>query len=411
MITILTAGSRGDLQPYIALAQSLQRQQQEVQIVCGISLQPLVTSYGIASIAMSLDHTSKDIDPLLIDLASNASNPLQMLRAFSKMKAYAHRMVEEMATACEGSDLIIYHPGCTIGYFIAKSKQIPAVLACPFPMHATKEVASLISYGKTPMPKKLSYQLLQGMLWMASRDGIKAYKKHHPQAIEAVVTPYERLDKQHIAVVSCSNHVFSRPKDYSDLIYQSGYWFVKETSDDQPSATLSAFLEHHQAPVVIGFGSMLQAKDKQLMATLVIEALTKLGQRGILIGFGVLDSLPEHIFTLDEVPHTWLFPKCATIVHHGGAGTSAAAFRSGVSSVVVPFSNDQFAWAHRAYDLGVASKPLYRKHLSATRLAQAILAAQEPTRLANAKLLASKIQQEPGVDAIAQKIIALGEKQ
>ena len=80
---------------------------------------------------------------------------------------------------------------------------------------------------------------------------------------------------------------------------------------------------------------------------------------------GEIKNLPSSIYATGNIPHAWLFERVSAVCHHGGAGTSAAGFRAGVPSVIIPFSNDQFAWAHRAYDLGVGSYPIPRKKLTA----------------------------------------------
>ena len=85
--------------------------------------------------------------------------------------------------------------------------------------------------------------------------------------------------------------------------------------------------------------------------------------------WATIENLPETIIAIGSIPHSWLFKRVSAVCHHGGAGTTAAGFKAGVPSIIIPFSNDQFAWAHRAYDLGVGSKPIYRKDLTADKLA------------------------------------------
>lgn len=108
------------------------------------------------------------------------------------------------------------------------------------------------------------------------------------------------------------------------------------------------------------------------------------------------ENLPENIIAVDRISHTWLFEQVLAVCHHGGAGTTAAGFKAGVPSIIIPFSNDQFAWAHRAYDLGVGAKPIYKKNLTVARLVEAILFAATEPILANAKNLSRKISSENG---------------
>lgn len=129
MITILCSGSRGDIQPYIALAQQLAALGKSVRIAAGKSFEAFITGYGIGFFPLSADLASVDVDPALLKAAQSSDNPVKMLFTFHKMKKYASFMTEEMYTACEDSGLIVYHPGCTIGYFAAEKLGIPSVLA------------------------------------------------------------------------------------------------------------------------------------------------------------------------------------------------------------------------------------------------------------------------------------------
>ena len=118
-----------------------------------------------------------------------------------------------------------------------------------------------------------------------------------------------------------------------------------------------------------------------------------------------LDRIPEDIFILESAPHSWLFPRMAAVVHHGGAGTTAAGLRAGVPSVIIPHGNDQFAWGRRVYELGVGSKPIPRKNLTAEKLADAIKFALSKENKDTAKNLGMKIQSETGAESAA-KVIA-----
>jgi sterol 3beta-glucosyltransferase len=406
MITILCSGSRGDYQPYIALAQELQKLGQSVRIVGGQSFEAFIKSYGIDFYLLSVDYLSADIDSKLIQDAQSSDNPLKMLLTFNKMKDYVVGLTAEMFDACKGSELIVYHPGCTIGYFAGEKLGIPSVLAAPFPMHKTKEVASLIAYGKTRMPKALSYTLLQGMLWMASKTGIVAFfKNEYGKLPKNFGSPFEAVDKNHPAIISCSNYVFRRPQDWNDNIHQVGYWFTEESTDYTPSVELSDFLKKGEKPIYFGFGSVFDSKHKDETVRIIIDALKITDQRGIISGMGDIKNLPETILAINHAPHSWLFERVSLVCHHGGAGTTAAGFRAGIPSIIVPFSNDQFAWAHRAYDLGVGSQPIYRKKLSAIKLASAIQFALGDEVIKNAQELGQNIASENGAKDCAKVII------
>jgi len=150
----------------------------------------------------------------------------------------------------------------------------------------------------------------------------------------------------------------------------------------------------------MGFGSMA-SKNPQATAQLMIDALQQANQRGIILtGWGDLkaDDLPESVFLLDYAPHSWLFPQMAGVVHHGGAGTTAAALRAGVPSMIVAHMGDQPYWGQRVFDLGVGAAPLRRHTLTAEKLAQGITTLVTDRQMRQeAAQLGEHLQAETGV--------------
>lgn len=409
MITIICAGSRGDFQPYVALAQRLKILGEEVRISGFSQFENFVRGYGIDYVPIEVDYEELGVDPKMLKQAGSADNPLKMILTFNKMKKYGAQIAKQTYDSLEGSELIVYHPGCVIGYFAAQEMNIPSVLATPFPMNKTGEYLSVVTYGKarpTKINKKISYKMIQGMLWLASSNTVKQHwKERFGRVPKNFKSPYEKISKDHIAMVSCSNFVFPRPKDWDKNIYQSGYWFVEENKEYKPSKDLEAFINNGEKPVYIGFGSVFDSDEKDKIVRIIIDALKKCGKRGIISGMGKVDNLPDNIISVDGIPHTWLFEKVSLVCHHGGAGTTAAGFREGVPSVIIPFSNDQFAWAHRAFDLGVGAKPIYKKDLTADKLAEGINYALNKDIIERAEMLSKNIALEDGALDCAKKIV------
>jgi UDP:flavonoid glycosyltransferase YjiC (YdhE family) len=143
------------------------------------------------------------------------------------------------------------------------------------------------------------------------------------------------------------------------------------------------------------------SRDPALTTDLVLQALSKTQQRAILLsGWGGLQKtdLPASVFMIDSIPHAWLFPRVAAVVHHGGASTTAAGLRAGVPSIVIPFLGDQYFWGQRVHGLGVGPAPIPRSKLTVDRLAQAIQEAVTNTAMRQrAAELGSKIQAEGGI--------------
>jgi sterol 3beta-glucosyltransferase len=171
-----------------------------------------------------------------------------------------------------------------------------------------------------------------------------------------------------------SPRLIPHPADWPDSAHVTGYFFLDTTADWQPSSELHTFLEAGDPPVYIGFGSMAGRNPEQL-ARLSIDALARSGQRGLLLtGWGGLrpESVPDHVFVIDAAPHSWLFPRMAAVVHHGGAGTTAEGLRAGVPNVIVPFILDQPFWGARIKAMGLGPDPIPHKRLTVDRLANAI---------------------------------------
>lgn len=412
MVTILCSGSRGDVQPYVALAMELRKLGIAARIAANRPFEGFIRGYGVYFHPIDVDFESLHVDPVMVKEAQKADNVLKMFLSFRKLEKYGVHMVGKYGEACEGSDVIVYHPGLTIGHFMAEWMGIPSVLASPFPLHRTSVRPSVVLYGKVK-PNRLvnrrSYDVLQGLLWMASASSLKAFwKERFGKPPARFGNPYERhADSRHPAIVSCSNHVFGRPEDWNGNVHQQGYWFVEEPSGYQPSPELAAFLSKGEKPVYVGFGSMFDRTGTQKVARVVVEGLDKAGKRGVLSGMGSLAGLPETVLAVDTVPHSWLFPRMAAVCHHGGAGTSAAGFRAGVPSIILPFALDQHAWAQRAFELGVGAKPLPAKRLTADGLAEAIRFAVREEVVEKTRALGERITKEKGAQECAKIIAAL----
>jgi len=197
-----------------------------------------------------------------------------------------------------------------------------------------------------------------------------------------------------------SEHVIPRPADWPKDAHLTGYWILEPNASWQPSPELVQFLEAGPPPVYIGFGSMA-GKEPEAKARIVIEALAKAGQRGIIAsGWGGLQAsdLPDSIYMIDEAPHHWLFPRVSTVVHHGGAGTTAAGLYAGKPSIICPFIADQPFWGQRVHALGVGPAPIAQGKLTADNLAAAIQTATSDENMrSKAAALGEKLRAEDGV--------------
>lgn len=412
-ITILTTGSRGDTQPYIALGVALQQAGQQVRLAAFENYANFVRDYSLEFFPIRGDVAQVALSDQ-VRAARQADNPLKLALSFNQLKGLVTELQQDFYHACQGADVIVYHPGAAIGYFIAQSMNVPSVLATPFPMTPTRAYPSLIFYHLPRFGKEfnfLSHKIFEQIMWFASSAAIKQFwKQTFGQVPAHFGNPFSRQNTpERPTIIACSRHVFPTPDDWPSAVYNSGYWFLDELGGWQPPKDLLDFLEGGPAPVYVGFGSVGDPQQAADTTRLVAAALQKAGQRGVLAtgwqGMAQMEALPDEIYMLESAPHSWLFPRMAAVVHHGGAGTTAAGLRAGVPGVVIPFSNDQFAWGQRVYELGVGAQPIPRKKLTAENLSQAVKTVSGETIRRSAAELGAKIRSENGAQAASTIIL------
>ena len=403
MITILTTGSRGDVQPYLALGIELKRAGYEVQVAAFENYEAFVKEQGLEYFPVKGDVTAA-ASSLDGQEAKKADNPLKFILSLNKLKKLVNDLQSDFYEACIGSEAIIYHPGAPIGYFAAQRLKIPSILATPFPMAPTRERPSLIFYNSPRLGgtvNLLTHKVLEQVMWFASGSAVKQFwEDKFKEAPPDYGCPFPRQTSAlQPTIISCSNHVFPKPSDWPEHVNNTGYWFLGDAGDS-PSDELVSFLGQGEAPVYVGFGSIGDPTQAVETTKLVVEALRLCGRRGILqTGWGGLSknvSLNPDMLIVEGAPHAWLFPRVAAVIHHGGAGTTHTGLGAGVPNIVVPSGNDQFAWGKRVSELGVGPEPIPGGRLSSRRLADAInYASREDVQL-NAKKLGLLIQSEDG---------------
>jgi UDP:flavonoid glycosyltransferase YjiC (YdhE family) len=266
------------------------------------------------------------------------------------------------------------------------------------------------SFFLPPLPNiggtlnKVSHHLFNQVLWQSVRSEVNRWRKlrldHRPAPLFG---HYKQMRKTKVPfLVACSPTIVPKPPDWEEWHHLTGYWFLEMPNDARPPHEVQQFLESGKPPVYVGFGSMSQDQPERL-TQIVIDALEEANQRGILTsGWGGLQesALPGTMLHVEDVPHSWLFPRMAAIVHHGGAGTTAEGLRSGVPSIVVPFGGDQHHWARILVKAGVSPDVPPIDNLTTDSLAKAIKAAtNDPSLRKRAESLAKSIRAEDGVSS------------
>ena len=412
-ITIIATGSRGDVQPCVALGAGLSDAGHTISFMTFQEFQDMVAGHGLEFVNLG-----GGVEAIARDLQVERGG---FLRIMAKQGRAAQQLTRQAAASglitCPGSDFILAGLG---GLFIAlalsEKLNIPVIQAHYIPFTPTREFASFFAPSRLPAwANDPSHRLTQQMIWQMSRAADNTMRSQVLQLPKAPFTgPFASLQQQTRATLyGYSPHVLPQAGDWGDSVHVTGYWFLDSADGWEPPAELVRFLESGPPPVYVGFGSMPSMNPGQT-ADLVLQALARAGRRGVLFeGWGGLkkEHLPDTICMIGSTPHSWLFPRMAAVVHHGGAGTTAAGLGAGVPSIVTPFFADQPFWGRQVYALGVGPQPIPRQRLTAERLGDAIrVAVSDVTMRERAAELGKRIRAEDGVARAVEVIAQLGKR-
>jgi sterol 3beta-glucosyltransferase len=405
-VLILTFGTRGDMQPFVALARELRDRGHVAVLAAPERFRGLAAAHGVDLVAV-------DDGPLALmggiagaAVAGGARAKLRLARA---MPASFARIFDDcaeiaLAGAGRGADVVVHNGQIIAAPHVAERLGVPCVLALAAPIYVpTRAFPWPGAYlpGGLPGPvNRASYLGMRGPAamfagvvdrWRTRTLGLpRRSGRHDPlRAPDGTPTP---------VLHAVSRHVVPPPPDWPASVTTTGYWFLPAAERTLPRR-VEDFLAAGTPPVLVGFGSMAGA-DPATTTRTVLDAARSAGIRGILAtGWGGLTpaDVPASILLVDEVPHDLLLPHTAAVVHHGGAGTTAAAAAAGRPQVVCPFVADQPFWGRRVHALGLGPAPLPQRRLTADELAQALrTAVDDPTIHATAARLGAQITREAG---------------
>ncbi|KAI4229645.1 MAG: hypothetical protein L6R36_000692 [Xanthoria steineri] len=412
-VTCLTIGSRGDVQPYIALCKGLLDEGHKPRIATHREFEPWVRKHGI-------DFAPVEGDPaeLMRICVENGMFTYSFLREASvKFRGWIDELLSSAWTACQDSDILIESPSAMAGIHIAEALGIPYFRAFTMPWTRTRAYPHAFAVPDHKMGgayNYITYVMFDNVFWKAIAGQVNRWRKNE---LGLRSTNLDKLQPNKVPFLyNFSPSVVVPPLDYSDWIRVTGYWFLDESSNWTPPEDLSAFIAQARADgkkiVYIGFGSIVVSDPAALTKT-VVESVLKADVRCILSKgwsdrLGAHDAskpevpLPPEILQITSAPHDWLFKQIDAATHHGGAGTTGASLRAGVPTIVKPFFGDQFFFGSRIEDLGVG---IHMKKLNVSVFSRALWEATHSERMIiKAKVLGEQIRKETGVNNAIQAI-------
>lgn len=411
-ILIISAGSRGDVQPYVALGKGLQTAGHSITVCTCQRFAAFVNAQGLQYAYMSnalLELLDRQIGRDAVEDTIGFWGTLKTLRRLKRdaMPIYREMLQNSWDAAREAEpDLLVFHPKAFAAASIAEKLGIPLVLTVLQPMFVPTREFVLPGLPRLPLGgwyNRLSFRLvdLGYRTWSGLVNEFREQVLNLRQLPKASGLNTDAGGNPLPILHAFSPSVVPRPADWPTSAAVTGYWFLAQSKDWTPPPGLEAFIDSGEAPVYIGFGSMV-GRDPQRLTQIVLSALRQTGLRAVMAtGWGGLAPirLPETIFQIEQAPHDWLFPRMRAIVHHGGAGSTAAALLAGKPTLVCPFLLDQPFWGQRIHALGVGPKPLPQKKLSAAQLAAALeTITTDPVMRSRAQTQGAQIAAENGVE-------------
>jgi len=353
-VTILAAGTRGDVQPYVALALGLRAQGNEVTLAAPVEARGLAAAYDVPFRTLAYAER-RDGRHAAAGRAPRGADA-EIVR----------RMLDGAWEAAQDTDAVVYDPRTLAGPHLGERFGVPAIAAAAAPV--------LSPTGAFPPPGlsartlgRLGNKLSWKLAGVAANTYRRVVGEWRREVLDLPAAPHGVASA--IKLYAYSEHVLARPRDWRADSIVTGYWTLPAPPGWEPDSTLISFLAAGPPPVYVGFGSIPHATARK-----VVAGLRAAGLRGVIAGLPPADDAPdpnggprprggstthgEDMLAIGDVPHAWLFERVAAVVHHGAAGTTGAGLRAGRPTVILPQAGDEPFWARAVHAIGAAPPPL-----------------------------------------------------
>ncbi|MCW4457424.1 glycosyltransferase [Microbacterium sp. MPKO10] len=390
---LVTTGSRGDVEPFVALARGLADAGHHPTLAAPARFLELAAEHDVAFIAL---------DDSLFELQSSLAHrgTFAAFTGAARAKSALRLFLADVADLADhATDVVVYHPKTLAAPLVAERLGVPSIAVQLIPLYQPTAAfpSPLLSF---PIPRalnRLTWRMSsaieapwRGMLRTLHRDRL---------ALSTPLTGIADRIAADGALNAWSPHLLPAPTEWPASAEPLGFWRLPGAADE-PAPELVDFLSNGEPPVYVGFGSMTSTHPDAVGAA-IRDGLRRAGRRGVVVtGAGAVElEGDDSILVLDHVSHDWLLPRTAVAVHHGGVGTVGAALTAGVPQVIRPFLGDQQFWAKRVADIGVGVR---LRRLTAESLAAAIAAAETCTPRARALGDSIRARDDGVVQAVRQ---------
>lgn len=358
-IVIFTMGTRGDIQPYIYLAQALMEAGYHIVIGTHPCWNQIVAEAQVEFVPIGPDI---DIEYEAAVIRGKTKNPaISMLKTMNFVFKIIEGATGDIYKACKGMDLVIVSHS-QMGATEAEALGIPTV-------NVTLQVEMI--------PEKKRKQTIRDRIFAAfvNPQMVRPYNKIRKKYQLSPVRSMDEVMSPKLNLIPVSKYITEQNPFWEEQNKVVGYWY-REEPDYHPPEELGSFLKAGERPVILALGAMsFESGQEREKLDMFVSACKRTGMRVVIQGFHktLADyQLPETMISIGSVPHCWLFRQGYAVIHHCGFGTSASAMLFGIPSIPVPHVLDQFAFANRLYQVGVSVEPIKAGNLTEDKIVCAI---------------------------------------
>ncbi|WP_114854995.1 glycosyltransferase [Brachybacterium sp. YJGR34] len=406
-ITIFSMGSRGDVEPLLALASRFLAVGHHPVVVSSPDHAELAAHYGVDFAPFGPPLSSLMSEEVIELVESGDMIKLMRVTAAQRKEAVRAAIPETWRLGRDSDAVIFKGPAALFGYSIAEKLRVPCAEVQFFPVTPTHAFPPFLlgdGQRRSGLGDRMRWWAAERITWQFMQRATTNAQRRTVLDMPRISLSGVRRQQEREGMplfYAYSPHVLPRPSDWPGRIHVTGYYPTSAPPEWSPPDGLRAFVEAGDPPVSFGLGSVPVAGKARLVEAF-LTALERTGRRGILVsgwtGLGRDVDLPDHVHRVESVPYEWLFPRVAAAVHHGGAGTTAAGLRAGVPTVVTPVSGDQPSWGRRVAELGAGPDPIPIKQVDADRLTTAIETATTDGAMSDrARELGALLRAEDGV--------------
>ena len=394
-IALTSIGSRGDIQPYIALGCALQSCGHVVRLVTHPWVKPLATSYGLSHVPIGNDI---DINYVAKKFVENSTTNLQSFKfALSFIFESLRNCHSDLIQALKSADLVIGHG--IVGKAESEILDKPFVTVSIAPMglekvhwkskNLIKETAGVIS--------DIIGEMLFGQPYIKYRKDLGL-----PAKSSDTLHPY-------LALIPISPCLQKHNPNWKPVTEITGYFFANTPETFSPPRDLQQFLHSGEKPVLVTFGSMFHRKEEtDVLFKTITSAISESRSRGLILMPDVSlqgKELPDEILVIDNIPYSWLLNQVGLVIHHFGFGTTAEVLKAGLPAIPVPHIFDQKIRANQLYKRGYAFKPLNKNKLTSKMLSEAISSVKENKEMIEqCSKVGEEITKEHGIETAVNLI-------